>query len=720
MLERCIKIGSLALLGILSVILLSLWVWDRPLNHFPTARWFVKVKEQVSWPEDVQSMRNLSLMEWRKLSGTPPKLLHLESIPRGDYVSFGKLDPWSGDIFPTKNLIDALETRSYKKEIIMTYVNEAPSAFEPAVNFFFTLRSMGYDHWILLVDDQRYLCEIFMDILPYSGCAWSSFREEFPGLPGGGTWTKKFALWMIAGRAIRLGYNVFTIDVDTTIQQDVYALFKSKAMMNANMIFQNEGGVNVNSGIVYLQNVNASGPVSYVINNQMIETLRYFDHPEWLETEFPGMNFIDALYALAWDQIQMTHHVQTVLRGVPYFNAYDKGRRRNYDSFPPNQTIAKKFTVRRVEPIPWDYDEERTPNPSQLFEISASFAEINIPKYNKNAMESVGPLAYPYPDEPGSFAAKFIALLEKESGKLWDDPYDPNANGSYPTEILGTPREGTVFSTSVQYITGKWWGFTPPQESFISHQVLFRGPKDLRKFYAKSLGLWHKEVDRLLYKATAGLSKKYGMREHGYSASTKFLSLSPQYQLNITLEQWKTITASTLVMAKLSNRIPVIPPISCHSGFLGQGNVQTWFHGIPLNFGERGILVMDCDTYPEEGEWCFPWHEVGEECLDKVVLPMDFDEYLKSKWIGPQRGSNTIRVRTTTDDSVAIMDYQQFLDEAHDLEGEKIIYLTDPVRLVGIPWSMIDNLVEPLVHCFGGLTGRPMDSTAMIRFFGVQ
>ena len=66
------------------------------------------------------------------------------SLPQGDYVSFGKLDPWSGGIFPTTNLINALETRSYKKEIIMTYVNDAPSAFEPAVNFFFSLRSMGY------------------------------------------------------------------------------------------------------------------------------------------------------------------------------------------------------------------------------------------------------------------------------------------------------------------------------------------------------------------------------------------------------------------------------------------------------------------------------------------------------------------------------------------------------------------------------------------------
>lgn len=720
MITKFVKENSLLVVGALSLVLLSLWAVGRPMSYLPTVHWFLKAKEQISWPADADSMRNLSLMKWREIAGTPPKLLHLNSVPQGQYVSFGKPDSWSGDIFPTANLIDALETRSYKKEIIMTYVNDAISAFEPAVNFFFSLRSMGYDHWILLVDDQNHLCEVFMDILPYSGCAWSTFREEFPGLPGGGTWSKKFALWMTAGRAIRLGYNVLTIDVDTTIHQDVYALFKSSAMAKANMIFQNEGGMNVNSGIVYLQNVNATGPVSYVINNQMIQTLRYFDQPDWLENEFPGMGNIDALYNLAWDQIQMSWHVQTVLRGVPFIQTGDRGRKRTYDHFPPNQSISKKFTVRRVEPFPWHSDVEWTPKPLQLFEVTARFAEINIPKYNKSSMDSVHVLAYPYPDKPGSFAAKFITLLENESGKIWNDPYELNATGEYPTETLGTPLEGTVFSTSVEYSTGKWWGFTPPQESFISHQVLFRGPKDMRKFYMKSLGLWHNAVDGLLYRATAGLSIKYGLQEHGRSASTKFLSLSPNLHLNITLQRWKLIVANTLLMASISNRIPVISPISCHSGFLSQENANSWFHGIPLNFRERGILVMDCDIFPEKEELCFLWHDIGGECLNKVVLPMDYDIYLKDKRVDSQRRSNTLRITTDTDDAVAMMNYHQFLSEMNDYQTEKILYLSEPVQLVGIPWSVIDNLIQPLVDCFGGLTGRPADLNDMTRLFGVQ
>lgn len=717
------KVNSFLVGGILSLVLLSLWALDRPLGHLPTAPWFLKTQaeEQVSWPEDVESMRNLSIMEWRELAGTPPKLLQLKSPPQGEYVSFGKVDPWLGDIFPTANLIDALETRSYKREIIMTYVNDAPSAFEPAVNFFFTLRSMGYDHWILLVDDQNHLCEVFTQILPYSGCAWSTFREEFPGLPGGGVWSKKFALWMTAGRAIRLGFNVLTIDVDTTIQQDIYALFKASAMIHANMIFQNEGGMNVNSGIVYLQNVTATGPVAYIINNQMIQTLRYFDNPEWLQAEFPGMPKIDALYGLSWDQIQMSWHVQSTLRGVPFIQTGDSGRTRNYDSFPQGETTSKKFTVKRVMPIPWESDVQWTPKPLQLFEVVARFGEIHIPKYNKSSMESVNVLAYPYPDKPGSYAAKFIALLEEESGKIWDDPYDPNANGSYPSEILGTPLEGTVFSTSVQYRIGEWWGYTPPKEAFISHQVLFRGPKDMRKFYIKSLGLWHKSVDRLLYEATAGLSEKYGIQEYGRSASTKFLSLSPKLQLNITLQEWKKDIANILLMASIANRIPVISPISCHSGFLSDESIANpWFHGIPLDFDKRGILVMDCDTYPEEGEWCFSWHDIGGECLHKVMLPLDYDEYLKDKKVDSQRGSNTLRVITPSDNSLATMNYHTFLTKVDDFKSEKILYLSEPFQLVGIPWPLIDDLVQPSVDCFAGLTGRPVELNDMIRFFGVQ
>eukprot|EP00890_Picochlorum_soloecismus_P001370 jgi/Picsp_1/2233/NSC_05697-R1_---NA--- len=173
-------------------------------------------------------------------------------------------------------------------------------------------------------------------------------------------------------------------------------------------------------------------------------------------------------------------------------------------------------------------------------------------------------------------------------------------------------------------------------------------------------------------------------------------------------------------MASISDRIPVIAPISCHSAFLGEGQANSWFHGIPLNFAERGILVMDCDIYPEKGEWCFTWHDIGGECLNKVVLPMDYDEYLKDERVDSQRRSNTLTVKTTTDDSLPIMNYHQFLKKVSDFKTEKIVYLSEPIQLAGIPWSIIDDLVQPLMDCFGGLTGRPVDLNAMIRLFGTQ
>ncbi|WPT12048.1 hypothetical protein PSENEW3n2_00003706 [Picochlorum sp. SENEW3] len=620
------------------------------------------------------------------MAGTPVKLVHPDSAPQGEYVSFGKVGSWSGDIFPTASLINALEVRSYKKEIIMTYVNDAISALEPAVNFFFTLRSMG-------------------------------FRDEFPGLPEGGVWSKKFALWMIAGRSIRLGYNVLTIDVDTTIHQDVYAFLKSKEMLKAHMIFQNEGGMNVNSGIVYLQNVTANGPVSYIINSQMIQTLRYFENPEWMQDEFPDKRFVDALYALSWDQIQMSWHVQSVLRGAPYIKTEPEGRNRKYDLYPPNPSTTEKFVIRRVKPVPWNIEFQGTE--TQLFEVTAQFARVSIPRCDQNFNNSVEVLAYPYPDKPGSLTTKFIELLEKESGELWDDPYDRNNKISYPEETIGTPSGGTVFSTSHDYVAGKWWGFTPPVASFISHQVGFRGPKDMRKFFFKSLGLWHTAIDRVLYETTSGLSQKYGKRVHADSDNAKFVALAPLHGLNVTPEQWKTVTSNLLVIAHLSGRIPVIPPISCRSAFLGEGPSTSWFHGIPLNFGERGVIILDSILFPEENELCFAWHDIGGECLDKMLLPLDYEEYVQEKVFPGQKRSNLVTVQKSPNDLYATIGYDTLMSMLEPLESQKIVYLSEPVRLIGIPWSIIDSLVEEVIHCFSRLTG-PADKNTFIHYFGVQ
>lgn len=48
--------------------------------------------------------------------------------------------------------------------------------------------------------------------------------------------------------------------------------------------------------------------------------MRYIDNVEWVNSNVEAPSFESALYGLAWDQIQMTWLLQSVLRGVPYIS----------------------------------------------------------------------------------------------------------------------------------------------------------------------------------------------------------------------------------------------------------------------------------------------------------------------------------------------------------------------------------------------------------------
>jgi len=169
-------------------------------------------------------MRSMSYSEWETVSWMP----RLQGIaePTGGYVSFGKVDSWFGDIWPSRNLEAALKARSYNKEIILFTFSLPYMHAVPAWNLVFNLRDMGWDHWILLVDEEE-LCTSFRSSFPYSGCAWSSFKAEFPSYKANGVQKKIHLSWLTAGRAVRLGYNVLVMDADITVHYDLYTLFKT-------------------------------------------------------------------------------------------------------------------------------------------------------------------------------------------------------------------------------------------------------------------------------------------------------------------------------------------------------------------------------------------------------------------------------------------------------------------------------------------------------------
>ncbi|KAJ1615749.1 hypothetical protein T492DRAFT_106190 [Pavlovales sp. CCMP2436] len=144
---------------------------------------------------------------------------------QGPLCSVGKVAPHrAGDLELPGELEKAVRARSYGGELIITYANEAGSAW--VGNLALSLRDVGIEHFFLIMMTQRG-CDGLYDSPSKLSCGWSSW--DLDGCKSekdktGATERMWFIRHYYLARIIELGsVNVMALDGDMTINAMPYA-----------------------------------------------------------------------------------------------------------------------------------------------------------------------------------------------------------------------------------------------------------------------------------------------------------------------------------------------------------------------------------------------------------------------------------------------------------------------------------------------------------------
>ncbi|MEW5320246.1 MAG: hypothetical protein WDW38_011331 [Sanguina aurantia] len=221
------------------------------------------------------------------------------------YCSMRHVSPFLGDVYPTAGIKACLESRGYRKEIIVI----SETRINPAYQAYDEFRRLGLGHVVWMTNSQD-KCERSSWLLPDLGCIWSS--QVFDGADVQG----KMHMDRVAftGRALRLGFNVLQVEADIIVFQDPYRFLKSPPLSDHNLLIMRDGNGFLNSGVIYCQNARPDGPTAYVLNEIVDRTLRWQESKALLESKDPPRSAICA------EQSQFTDTLLSVVAGRPLFS----------------------------------------------------------------------------------------------------------------------------------------------------------------------------------------------------------------------------------------------------------------------------------------------------------------------------------------------------------------------------------------------------------------
>ena len=166
-----------------------------------------------------------------------------------------------------------LKAVSFKREIIFA-ASGSPSTghnddahydrigqLDMPLQLYDELRSMGYEHFLLVGQTTSRICEAIKPLRPTLSCVWDSVDYSRAGL---GLLHYKM---MFIARAVRAGYNVMALDADVILFQEPYHSLKNTPILrDSHFICIKEGGsaYNCNAGFMCAQNADPTGPVAWV------------------------------------------------------------------------------------------------------------------------------------------------------------------------------------------------------------------------------------------------------------------------------------------------------------------------------------------------------------------------------------------------------------------------------------------------------------------------
>ena len=213
----------------------------------------------------------------------PPLPPRASAHGSADFRSLGRVAPYrGGDLEQPGELAKAAKARAYRGELILTYGNEAGTAW--IANLIFSLRAAGIDHSLVIVMSDEH-CKSLNRAPWMISCAWSSW-DFGQSHTGGATTTKRYEgskckrpmemrrLWYsrhhYMSRVIEeLGLNVAVIDGDMSVRSDFYPELKRPPLDGHNLVYTLDHGPkcgDLNVGFAYCQNCSPRGRAQWVID----------------------------------------------------------------------------------------------------------------------------------------------------------------------------------------------------------------------------------------------------------------------------------------------------------------------------------------------------------------------------------------------------------------------------------------------------------------------
>ncbi|KAG8467972.1 hypothetical protein KFE25_007024 [Diacronema lutheri] len=196
------------------------------------------------------------------------------------YRSIGKLQLYhGGDLEAPGELERAVAMRSYNGELVLTYANEAGTAW--AANLIFSLRDIGIDHTMVILMGKEH-CDAMATSRHHISCGWSSWDMEGCKADDGPVpkWAFIERLWFIRhhylARLVRLRVNVMALDGDMIVHGDPYAVLHSVPLGKHNMVITSDGAFaasEVNNGFLYLRNCSPGGQVERVLREVIMREM---------------------------------------------------------------------------------------------------------------------------------------------------------------------------------------------------------------------------------------------------------------------------------------------------------------------------------------------------------------------------------------------------------------------------------------------------------------
>jgi hypothetical protein len=146
-----------------------------------------------------------------------------------------------------KNLQDALDGLSYKREIVIAHHAQLDFAYQMVHRW----QRFGYGH-VMMVFPDHVQCHRLQSTFPKLGCGWYEDHAAMGWIvkQDGGCkgCTDKWLIHYTGARAVRMGFNVLVADADTMPLYDFYGMVRRSPYKNITLFNQREGNFNVNGG----------------------------------------------------------------------------------------------------------------------------------------------------------------------------------------------------------------------------------------------------------------------------------------------------------------------------------------------------------------------------------------------------------------------------------------------------------------------------------------